>query len=153
MSAWRWLFIFDFTLAIPAAAYEFITFPDTPHTTGAICFNEWERERSRQRIEKGVASLYVMQYSSIYLKNTGWYTVPEVNNIPTCIGAVNFVVMVSIGYIADKLGGRALVCCIVGFWMILNYSILTAWDVPHKLRMAAFIMHSCYGCFTPLIAG
>ncbi|KAK2690687.1 hypothetical protein QWA68_010485 [Fusarium oxysporum] len=187
MSAWRWLFIFDFILAIPVAAYGFITFPDTPHTTRAFYFNEWERERSRQRIEeegrKPVGKMdwsvirrifgswqvyaftaaysfwtltcgsYVMQYFGIYLKKTGWYTVPEINNIPTCIGAVNFVVMVSTGYIADKLGGRALVCGVVGCWMILNYSILTAWDVPHKLRMAAFIMHGCYGCFTPLIAG
>ncbi|KAF5985506.1 transporter protein [Fusarium bulbicola] len=96
---------------------------------------------------------YVMQYFGIYLKKTGLYSVPEINNIPTCIGAVNFVVMISTGYIADKLGGRALVCGVVGCWMILNYSILTAWDVPHKLRMAAFIMHGCYGCFTPLIAG
>ncbi|KAF4442662.1 major facilitator superfamily transporter, partial [Fusarium albosuccineum] len=81
------------------------------------------------------------------------YLVPEINNIPTCIGAVNFVFMISTGYIADKLGGRALVCGVVGSLMILNYAILTAWDVPHKLRMAVFIMHGCYGCFTPLIAG
>lgn len=94
-----------------------------------------------------------MQYFAIYLKSTGWYSVPEINNIPTCIGAVNFVFMISTGYIADKLGGRALVCGAVGSLMIFNYAILTAWDVPHKLRMAVFIMHGCYGCFTPLLAG
>ena len=96
---------------------------------------------------------YVMQYFSLYLKSTGWYSIPQINNIPTCIGAVNFVFMISTGFIADRLGGRALVCGVVGCLMIFNYAVLTAWDVPHKLRMAVFIMHGCYGCFTPLIAG
>ncbi|RSL76792.1 hypothetical protein CEP51_009644 [Fusarium floridanum] len=187
MSAWRWLFIFDFILALPVAVYGFFCFPDTPHTTTAFYLNEWEKERSKQRIEEEgrkpagkmdwsvlrrvfgslqvysftaaysfwtlTCGSYVMQYFAIYLKSTGWYSVPEINNIPTCIGAVNFVFMISTGYIADKLGGRALVCGAVGSLMIFNYAILTAWDVPHKLRMAVFIMHGCYGCFTPLLAG
>lgn len=94
-----------------------------------------------------------MQYFSLYLKSTKKFTVPEINNIPTGIGAVNFVFMVSTGYIADKIGSRGPICAAVGALMIFNYSILTAWDVPHQLKMAVFILHGCYGCFTPLIAG
>ncbi|PSN70254.1 MFS general substrate transporter [Corynespora cassiicola Philippines] len=187
MSAWRWLFIFDFILAIPIVVYGLICFPDTPHQTQAFYLTEWEKERARQRIEEEgrkptgkmdmtvfkrifaswqvyaftaaysfwtlTCGSYVMQYFQLYLRSTGQYSIPQINNIPTAIGAVNFVFMVSTGFIADKIGSRGPVCAVVGSLMIFNYSVLTAWDVPHKLRMACFILHGCYGCFTPLIAG
>ncbi|KAH6999361.1 major facilitator superfamily domain-containing protein [Ilyonectria destructans] len=187
MSAWRWLFIFDFILGVPVAIYGVTCFPDTPHTTQAFWLTEWEKERARQRIEeegrKPVGKMnwsviqrvfgswqvyaftagyafwtltcgsYAIQYFTLYLKSTGWYTVPEINNIPTSIGAVNFVFMISTGYIADKIGNRGPVCFGVGSLLTFCYAILTAWSVPHKLRMAAFIMLGCYGCYTPLLAG
>ncbi|KAL6411681.1 putative major facilitator superfamily transporter [Ilyonectria robusta] len=96
---------------------------------------------------------YAIQYFTLYLKSRGWYTVPEINNIPTSIGAVNFVFMISTGYIADKIGNRGPVCFGVGSLLTFCYAILTAWSVPHELRMAAFIMLGCYGCYTPLLAG
>ncbi|KAI9162656.1 major facilitator superfamily transporter [Paramyrothecium foliicola] len=52
LSAWRWLFIFDFVIAIPVIVYGVVCFPDTPHTTNAFYFNEWERQRARERIEE-----------------------------------------------------------------------------------------------------
>ncbi|KAL1864996.1 hypothetical protein Daus18300_007343 [Diaporthe australafricana] len=96
---------------------------------------------------------YVMQYFSLYLKSTKLYTVPEINNIPTCIGAVNFIFMLSTGYIADKLSGRGPVCFGVGCLLTFVYAVLSVWTVPHMLRMAVFILAGCYGCYTPLIAG
>ncbi|SPO04361.1 related to transporter protein [Cephalotrichum gorgonifer] len=96
---------------------------------------------------------YVMQYFSLYLKSTGAYTIPEINNIPTSIGAVNFIVMISSGFIADKLGQRGPVCFAVGSLWTFCFAVLSAWTVPHGLRMAAFILTGCYGCFTPLLAG
>ncbi|KAH7139485.1 major facilitator superfamily domain-containing protein [Dendryphion nanum] len=187
MSAWRWLFIFDFLLAIPVVIYGLICFPDTPHTTQAFWLNDWEKNRARERIEeegrKPVGKLdktvlkrifgswqvyaftaaysfwtltcgsYVMQYFQLYLRSTRQYSIPQINNIPTAIGAVNFVFMISTGFIADKIGRRGPVCLVVGSLMIFNYAILTHWFVPHKLRMAVFILHGCYGCFTPLLAG
>ena len=96
---------------------------------------------------------YVMQYFTLYLKSTHSYTVPEVNNIPTSIGAVNFVFMISTGYVADKIGRRGPVCIAVGSLLAFCYIILTVWDVPHGLKMAVFILCGCYGCFTPLLAG
>lgn len=52
MPARRWLFIFDFLLAVPVALYGWFFFPDTPHTTQAFYFNEWERNRARERMEE-----------------------------------------------------------------------------------------------------
>lgn len=187
LPAYRWLFIFDFILAIPVVIYGLFTFPDTPHTTTAFYLNEWERKRACERIEeegrKPVGKMdwtvirrifcswqvyaftvayscwtltcgsYVMQYFGLYLRWTEDYTVPEINNIPTCIGAVNFVVMISTGYIADKLGRRWPVCLVVGCVLIFDYAVLAAWDVPHMFRMAVFILIGFYGCYTPLLAG
>ncbi|KAH8892111.1 MFS general substrate transporter [Thozetella sp. PMI_491] len=186
LSAWRWLFIFDFILAIPVALYGFFFYPDTPHTTTAFYLNEWERQRARERIEEegrkpaGKLDLtvikriftswqvyafsiayalwsltvgnYVMQYFILYLKSQG-YSVVQYNNIPTAIGAVNFCFMLGTGYVADKIGARGPVCFAVGSLLTFNFIILTIWDVPHRLLMAAFILCGCYGCYTPLLAG
>lgn len=186
LSAWRWLFIFDFVLAVPVALYGFVCFPDTPQTTRAWYFDQGERELAVMRIESegrqptgkwnwGVvarifgswqvyaftaaysfwtltAGSYVMQYFELYLKAVGYKTT-DVNNIPTAIGAVNFVFMVGTGFVADKIGRRGPVCFAVGCLLTFVYAVLAAWDVPHGLRMAAFILVGCYGCYTPLLAG
>lgn len=96
---------------------------------------------------------YVMQYFTLYLKSTGMYTIPQINNIPTAIGAVNFCFMLGSGFVADKIGRRGPVCLAVGTLLAVCYIILTVWDVPHRLKMAAFILCGCYGCYTPLLAG
>ncbi|ORY66564.1 major facilitator superfamily transporter [Pseudomassariella vexata] len=187
MSAWRWLFIFDFVISIPVAIYGVLCYPDTPHTTGAWYLNEWERNRARERIEeegrKPVGKLdlsvfkriftswqiytfslgyalwsltigsYVMQYFALYLKAVGWFSVPQINNIPTAIGAVNFCTMLTTGYVADKIGRRGPVCLAVGLILAFCWAVFTAWDVPHGLRMFCFILTGVYGCFTPLLAG
>ncbi|KAK8122454.1 permease of the major facilitator superfamily [Apiospora sp. TS-2023a] len=186
MSAWRWLFIFDFILALPVAIYGIFCHPDTPHNTKAWYFNEWERQRARERIEEegrmpvGKLDLtvfkriftswqvyvfplgyalwsltvgsYVMQYFTLYLKSTHWFTIPQINNIPTALGAVNFVTMLTTGFVADKIGRRGPVCLAVGLILVFCYSVLAAWEVPHALRMFVFIAMGTYGCFTPLLA-
>ncbi|GJC81484.1 pantothenate transporter liz1 [Colletotrichum liriopes] len=187
LSAWRWLFIFDFILAIPVVVYGVICFPDTPHTTRAFYLSDWEKQRARERIEeegrKPIGKMnwsviarvfgswqvyaftaaycfwtltcgsYIIQYFTLYLKSTKLYTVPEINNIPTCVGAINFVFMVSTGFVADKIGRRGPVCFAVGCLLTFVYAVLAAWSVPHTLRMAVFILAGCYGCYTPLLAG
>ncbi|KAL1601736.1 hypothetical protein SLS60_006651 [Paraconiothyrium brasiliense] len=174
MPAWRWLFIFDFLLAIPVALYGYFFFPDTPHTTQAFYLNDWERNRACERIEeegrapKGkldrtiikriagswqvyVFSLaysfwtltcgsYIIQYFGIWLKSRKVYSVPEINNIPTSVGAVNFFFMIVTGYVSDKIGRRGPVCFAIGLLLTFCYSILTAWNVPNGLKMAVFIM-------------
>ncbi|TVY48770.1 Pantothenate transporter [Lachnellula occidentalis] len=52
LSAWRWLFIFDFVLAVPIAIYGIFCFPDTPHTSKAWYLSTWERQRAIERIEE-----------------------------------------------------------------------------------------------------
>lgn len=96
---------------------------------------------------------YVMQYFALYLQWTEKYTIPEINNIPTAIGAVNFFVMTGSGYVADKIGRRGPVCFAVGCLWTFCFAVLSAWSVPHALRVAAFILTGCYGCYTPLLAG
>lgn len=187
MPAWRWLFIFDFLLAIPVALYGYFFFPDTPHTTQAFYLNEWERNRACERIEeegrapKGkldrtiikriacswqvyafslgyafwtlTCGSYIIQYFAIWLKSRKVYSVPEINNIPTSVGAVNFVFMIGTGYASDKIGRRGPVCFAVGLLLTFCYAVLTAWNVPNDFKMAVFILIGCYGCYTPLLAG
>ncbi|CAI7620837.1 unnamed protein product [Penicillium discolor] len=187
LSAWRWLFIFDFILAIPVAIYGFIFYPDTPQNTTAFYLSEWERNRARERIdEEGrtpvgkldttvfkrvlvswqfytfslayafwslTCGSYVMQYFGIWLKSLKVYSVPQINNIPTSMGAINFTFMVATGYVADKLGRRGPVCFAVGCLLTFCYAVFTAWPESRGLKMAAFIITGCYGCYTPLLAG
>lgn len=61
--------------------------------------------------------------------------------------------MVTTGYVSDKIGSRAPVCFAVGSLLTFVYAVLTAWAVPHTLRLAVFILAGCYGCYTPLLAG
>lgn len=98
------------------------------------------------------AGSYLLQFFQLYLKAQGYATV-RVNSIPTAIGAVNFVFMISTGFIADKMGRRGPVALAVGVLLAFCYAVLTAWAVPHPLRMAAYILAGCYGCYTPLLAG
>lgn len=98
------------------------------------------------------AGSYVMQYFALYLKAEGYATV-DVNNIPTAIGAVNFFFMTGTGFVADKIGRRGPVALGIGLLLTFCYAVLAAWDVPHRLRMAVYILIGCYGCYTPLLAG
>ncbi|KAL2418049.1 MFS transporter PfmaC [Exophiala dermatitidis] len=192
MPAWRWLFIFDFILAIPVAIYGFFFFPDTPETTTAFYLTDWEKKRAVERIAdegrtpagkldwtvlKRIAlswqtyafplayafwaltcGSYVLQYFGIWLKAQKIYSVPEINNIPTSMGAVNAVFMIGTGYVSDKLGRRAPVCFAVGCLLTFCYVVQTVaastdTGVPRALRMAVFVLTGCYGCYTPLLAG
>ena len=69
------------------------------------------------------------------------------------IGAVNFFFMIGTGFVSDKLGNRGPVCLVVGALLTFCYIVLTVWDVPSGLKMAAFCLAGCYGCFSPLMAG
>ncbi|KOC08477.1 putative pantothenate transporter [Aspergillus flavus AF70] len=187
MSSWRWLFIFDFVLAVPVAIYGIIFYPDTPENTTAFYLSESERERARSRIsEEGrtpvgkmdgtvftrilaswqlytfslgyafwtlTCGSYVTQYFSIWLKSLNVYSVPQVNNIPTALGAVNFFFMLTSGFVADKIGRRGPVCFAVGCLLTFCFAVFTAWPASRHLKMAAFILSGCYGCYTPLLAG
>ena len=52
------------------------------------------------------AGSYVLQYFTLYLKATKLYTVEQYNSIPTGMNAVNWLVMVSSGFVIDKIGRR-----------------------------------------------
>ncbi|KAK7533544.1 permease of the major facilitator superfamily [Phyllosticta paracitricarpa] len=193
LSAWRWLFIFDFVLAIPVAIYGMIVFPDTPATTKAFWLSEWEKERARQRIReegreewgkldwqaiKRIAKswqLYVFSiawslwcltcgtnvqtWMALWLKSekhadgSNVYSVPEINNIPTVVGAINFFFMVGSGAASDLIGSRAPVMAFVGSVMTFCYVVYVVWPTSTALKMAAFFLQGSYGCFSPLLSG
>lgn len=187
LSAWRWLFIFDFILAVPVALYGLFFYPDTPQNTRAFYLSDSERERARTRIEEDgrapvgkfdlsvisrvlkswqfytftlayafwtlTAGSYVMQYFQLWLKSLGTYSVPQINNIPTGLGAVNFVFMVSTGIVIDRIGKFSPVCFAVGCLLTFCYAVFTAWAASQSLKMAAFLLSGCYGCYTPILAG
>jgi ACS family pantothenate transporter-like MFS transporter len=94
-----------------------------------------------------------MQFFALWLKSEKTYSVPQINNLPTVIGAINFFFMLTSGYASDKIGSRGPVCIVVGIILSFCYIILTIWDTPNGLKMAAFFLTGCYGCFSPLMAG
>ncbi|KAL0264264.1 hypothetical protein SLS55_000211 [Diplodia seriata] len=100
------------------------------------------------------------------------YSVPQINNIPTVVGAVvripipshpipspqltsrqNFIFMTTTGIAADSLGTRAPVTLVVGTLMTLSYVVYVIWPSSTALKMAAFFLQGCYGCFSPLLSG
>lgn len=81
------------------------------------------------------------------------YPVTKISNIPTALGAVNFFFMVGTGFAADKLGRRGPVAVVVGTLLAFCYIVFVVWNVPSGLKMAAFILSGCYGCFSPMLAG
>ncbi|RDW77002.1 putative major facilitator superfamily permease-3 [Coleophoma cylindrospora] len=95
---------------------------------------------------------YVMQFFGLWLKAEG-YSVVNINNIPTILGAVNFVFMLTSGYAADIIGSRVPVTAFVGCCLTFCYIIFAIWDVPSGLKMFAFCLTGCYGCFSPLLYG
>ncbi|KAL4872732.1 hypothetical protein BDV12DRAFT_182760 [Aspergillus spectabilis] len=167
MAAWRWLFIFDFILAIPVAIYSLIFYPNTPETTTAFYLDEWERNRALERMEQDgrtetpsrqlytfsiayslwtlTCGSYITQYFTLWLKSTGQYSIPEIKNIPTPID------WVCVDLVGAKGGGA--VCAAVSCLWAFCFAVLTVWDIPHKLKMTVSIICGCYGCFTPLLAG
>ncbi|KAB2575634.1 Pantothenate transporter liz1 [Lasiodiplodia theobromae] len=195
LSAWRWLFIFDFVLAVPVVVYGVTCFPDTPATTKAWWLNDWEKQRARERMEEegrsedrgakfdwtvvkrvfGSWQLYVFcvawsfwsltcgssvqTWMALWLKSEktadgkNRYSVPQINNIPTVVGAVNFFFMVGSGLASDIIGSRAPVTFFVGLLMTFCYVIYVIWPTSTGLKMAAFFLQGCYGCFSPLLSG
>ncbi|KAH5082868.1 hypothetical protein HBI23_067770 [Parastagonospora nodorum] len=168
MPAWRWLFIFDFLLAAfylneweRRRACERIE-EEGRKPVGKLDWTVMKRiSGSWQLYVFSIAyslwtltcGSYIIQYFGIWLKSLGTYSVPQVNNIPTTVGVINFVFMIGTGFASDKIGRRGPVCFVVGLLLTFSYAILTAWNVPDKLKMAAFILVGCYGCYTPLLAG
>ncbi|KAF3034859.1 hypothetical protein E8E12_000459 [Didymella heteroderae] len=169
MPAWRWLFILDLLLAVPRSTSKWE--------------RNRARERIEEEGRKPVGKLYwtvfklisgsgqlyvlsiayslwtitwgsyIIQYFGIWLQSLGTNSVPEINNIPTTVGAIDFAFMLGTGFASDKFGRRGPVCFAVGLLLTFSYAILTAWDVPNKLKMAAFILVGCYSCYTSLLAG
>lgn len=94
-----------------------------------------------------------MQFFGLWLKAEKTYSVPQINNLPTIIGAVNFFFMIGTGFLADKIGKRGPVCAGIGIILTFVYIVLTIWNVPSGLKIFVYCLAGCYGCISPLLAG
>lgn len=72
LSGWRWLFIIDGLLTIPVAAYGFLCFPDTPHTTTAFYFTEEEKALAKSRVPE-VQERSPLTFKFMKKILTSWY--------------------------------------------------------------------------------
>jgi ACS family pantothenate transporter-like MFS transporter len=95
---------------------------------------------------------YTIQAFTIYLRQQG-YKIVDVNNIPTAQPAFNVIVMFTTGWVSDKLKTRRPAFLAIGTVLTAAYAIMTAWYVPHALRITVFILCGVFGSFTPLMAG
>lgn len=50
LAGWRWLFIIDFVITLPVAAYGFFVFPDTPATTRATWLSDEQKKLAVERL-------------------------------------------------------------------------------------------------------
>ncbi|KAH7350082.1 permease of the major facilitator superfamily [Plectosphaerella cucumerina] len=95
---------------------------------------------------------YTIQAFTIYLRKQG-YAIVDVNNIPTAQPAFNVLVMFTTGWVSDKLRDRRPAFLVIGTLLTVCYAVMTAWYVPHGVRIFFFILIGVYGSFTPLMAG
>jgi MFS transporter, ACS family, pantothenate transporter len=95
---------------------------------------------------------YTIQAFTIYLRKQG-YAIVDVNNIPTAQPAFNVLVMFTTGWVSDKLRDRRPAFLVIGSLLTVCYAVMTAWYVPHGVRIFFFILIGVYGSFTPLMAG
>ncbi|VEU21587.1 DEKNAAC102310 [Brettanomyces naardenensis] len=100
------------------------------------------------------AGNYMLQFFELYLQSLKIYSIPYVNNFPTLLSGVNFIVMFTTGVICDLTGRRDIVCFSVGIIVLIGFIITAKAPVSSiPLRKAGYILTGAYGCYTPILAG
>ena len=79
-----------------------------------------------------------MRFFGLWFKTEKTYPVPQIDNIHTIVGAVNFLFMIGTGYLSDKIGNRGPICLGGGIILAFCYTVLTVWGVPDGLIMVVF---------------
>ena len=80
---------------------------------------------------------------SLYLKaKETYYSVIQINTLPTAGSAVSVVIAIIAGAVVDKTGNFWVPSLVVTVPVIIGSVLLVVWDVGEGGRLAAFIM-SC----------
>ncbi|THY07604.1 putative allantoate permease [Aureobasidium pullulans] len=88
-------------------------------------------------------SLYLKAYPKIY-------SIVQVNTLPTITTAISIVAALTAGTFADKTGKFWLASFVVTLPVIAGISLLVAWDVGEKGRLAGFFLTGFQGVMSPM---
>lgn len=89
-------------------------------------------------------------YFNLWLKDVGYGTV-DANIYPTAGSALNIVVTVTWGIIADRTGQNYLMVVIVQVLMIFSNILLSVWYIPRGGLMFAFYLSYAGSAATPVL--
>ncbi|THY93220.1 putative allantoate permease, partial [Aureobasidium pullulans] len=88
-------------------------------------------------------SLYLKAYPKIY-------SIVQVNTLPTITTAISIVAALTAGTFADKTGKFWLASFVATLPVIAGISLLVAWDVGEKGRLAGFFLTGFQGVMSPM---
>ncbi|THY12917.1 putative allantoate permease [Aureobasidium pullulans] len=88
-------------------------------------------------------SLYLKAYPKIY-------SIVQVNTLPTITTAISIVAALTAGMFADKTGKFWLASSAATLPVIAGISLLVAWDVGEKGRLAGFFLTGFQGVMSPM---
>ncbi|THW83917.1 putative allantoate permease [Aureobasidium pullulans] len=88
-------------------------------------------------------SLYLKAYPKIY-------SIVQVNTLPTITTAISIVAALAAGIFADKTGKFWLASSAATLPVIAGISLLVAWDVGEKGRLAGFFLTGFQGVMSPM---
>ncbi|OKL61274.1 hypothetical protein UA08_03349 [Talaromyces atroroseus] len=80
------------------------------------------------------------------------YSVEKINNLPTVVGCVELVWMVTSAFITDITQRRSIVILTLGSVQLFAYIIFEVWSNNEAFMMAAYYLCSAYGALAALIS-
>jgi ACS family pantothenate transporter-like MFS transporter len=89
-------------------------------------------------------------YFNLWLKATG-YSVEKINYLPTGGNALNIVVTVTCGIIADHTGQKYWMIVVIQLLMMFSNVLLSVWDIPKSALMFAYYLSYCGSAATPIL--
>jgi ACS family pantothenate transporter-like MFS transporter len=89
-------------------------------------------------------------YFNLWLKATG-YSVEKINYLPTGGNALNIVVTVMCGIIADHTGQKYWMIVVIQLLMMFSNVLLSVWDIPKSALMFAYYLSYCGSAATPIL--
>jgi ACS family pantothenate transporter-like MFS transporter len=89
-------------------------------------------------------------YFNLWLKATG-YSVEKINYLPTGGNALNIVVTVTCGIIADHTGQKYWMIVVIQLLMMFSNVLLSVWNIPKSALMFAYYLSYCGSAATPIL--
>jgi ACS family pantothenate transporter-like MFS transporter len=90
------------------------------------------------------------RYFNFWLKATG-YSVEKINYLPTGGNALNIVVTVTCGIIADHTGQKYWMIVVIQLLMMFSNVLLSVWDIPKSALMFSYYLSYCGSAATPIL--